>query len=63
MPGERPPRPTTPFPGQQARVGTDSEQDGILRHSEHWLLFITPLRWMEHESFGIFYYLGWLCSG
>ena len=26
-------------------------------------LFITPLRWMEHESFGIFYYLGWLCSG
>ena len=38
MPGERPPRPATPFPGQQAGVGTDSEQDGIQRHSEHWLL-------------------------
>ena len=38
MPGERPPRPAAPFPGQQAGVGTDSEQDGIQRHSEHWLL-------------------------
>ena len=38
MPGERPPRPATPFPGQQAGVGTDSEQDGIQRHFEHWLL-------------------------
>lgn len=38
MPGERPPRPATPFPGQQAGVRTDSEQDGIQRHSKHWLL-------------------------
>ena len=38
MPGERPPRPAAPFPGQQAGVGTDSEQDGIQRHFEHWLL-------------------------
>ena len=38
MPGERPPRPAAPFPGQQAGVGTDSEQNGIQRHSEHWLL-------------------------
>ena len=38
MPGERPPRPAIPFPGQQAGVGTDSEQDGIQRHFEYWLL-------------------------
>ena len=26
-------------------------------------LFITPLRWMEHENFGIFSFQRWLCSG
>lgn len=38
MPGERPPRPATPFPGQQAGIGADSEQNGSQRHPEHWLL-------------------------
>ena len=31
MPGERPPRPATPFPGQQAGIGADSEQNGSQR--------------------------------
>ena len=33
-----PPWPAASLPGQQAGVGTNPEQNGILRHSEHWFL-------------------------